>query len=140
MECLGAWGTLIHEKKLRSKISCQTPFKQKENYFRSEANTLARKNIVFEAKRTRPSVRKLFSKLSEHIRQKENYFRSEANTLSRKIIIFKAKRTFLLLKNLKIEAKRRQLILNCKSSKAKGTQLLQKIKLSQRSELVYFKT
>jgi hypothetical protein len=27
MEYLGAWGTLIHDKKLRSKISCQTPFK-----------------------------------------------------------------------------------------------------------------
>jgi hypothetical protein len=27
MEYLGAWGTLIHEKKLRWKISCQTPFK-----------------------------------------------------------------------------------------------------------------
>ncbi len=27
MEYLRAWGTLIHEKKLRSKISCQTPFK-----------------------------------------------------------------------------------------------------------------
>jgi hypothetical protein len=25
---LGAWGTLIHEKNLKSKISCQTPFKQ----------------------------------------------------------------------------------------------------------------
>ena len=25
---MGAWGTLIHEKKLRSKISCQTPFKE----------------------------------------------------------------------------------------------------------------
>jgi hypothetical protein len=25
----GAWGTLIHEKKLRSKISCQTPFNKK---------------------------------------------------------------------------------------------------------------
>jgi hypothetical protein len=23
----GAWGTLIHEKNLKSKISCQTPFK-----------------------------------------------------------------------------------------------------------------
>jgi hypothetical protein len=23
---LGAWGTLIHEKNLKSKISCQTPF------------------------------------------------------------------------------------------------------------------
>jgi hypothetical protein len=26
MENLGAWGTLIHEKNLKSKISCQTPF------------------------------------------------------------------------------------------------------------------
>jgi hypothetical protein len=26
MEYLGAWGTLIHEKKLTSKISCQTPY------------------------------------------------------------------------------------------------------------------
>ncbi len=29
MEYFGAWETLIHEKKLRSKILCQTPF----NYF-----------------------------------------------------------------------------------------------------------
>jgi hypothetical protein len=29
MEYLGAWGTLIHEKNLKSKISCQTPFKKK---------------------------------------------------------------------------------------------------------------
>jgi hypothetical protein len=28
MEYLGAWGTLIHEKNLKSKISCQTPFKK----------------------------------------------------------------------------------------------------------------
>jgi hypothetical protein len=28
MEYLGAWGTLIHEKNLKSKISCQTTFKQ----------------------------------------------------------------------------------------------------------------
>ncbi len=28
MEYLGAWGSLIHEKKLRPKISCQTPFKR----------------------------------------------------------------------------------------------------------------
>jgi hypothetical protein len=28
MEYLGAWGTLIHEKNLKSKISCQTPFKR----------------------------------------------------------------------------------------------------------------
>jgi hypothetical protein len=27
MEYLGAWGTLIHEKNLKSKISCQTPYK-----------------------------------------------------------------------------------------------------------------
>ncbi len=27
MEYLGAWGTLIHEKNLKSKISSQTPFK-----------------------------------------------------------------------------------------------------------------
>jgi hypothetical protein len=27
MEYLGALGTLIHEKNLKSKISCQTPFK-----------------------------------------------------------------------------------------------------------------
>ena len=27
MEYLGAWGTLIHEKNLKSKISCQTPCK-----------------------------------------------------------------------------------------------------------------
>ncbi len=26
MEYLGAWGTLIHEKNLKSKISYQTPF------------------------------------------------------------------------------------------------------------------
>ena len=26
-EYLEAWGTLIHEKNLKSKISCQTPFK-----------------------------------------------------------------------------------------------------------------
>ncbi len=26
MEYLGVWGTLIHEKNLKSKISCQTPF------------------------------------------------------------------------------------------------------------------
>ncbi len=29
MEYLGAWGTLIHEKNLKSKISCQAPFKYK---------------------------------------------------------------------------------------------------------------
>ncbi len=28
MEYLGAWETLIHEKKRKSKISCQAPFNQ----------------------------------------------------------------------------------------------------------------
>jgi hypothetical protein len=31
MKYLGAWGTLIHEKTLKSKISCQSPFKQRLN-------------------------------------------------------------------------------------------------------------
>ncbi len=31
MEYLGAWGTLIHEKNLKSKVSCQTPFKNLNN-------------------------------------------------------------------------------------------------------------
>jgi hypothetical protein len=32
MEYLEAWGTLIHEKNLKSKISCQTPFKGKHTF------------------------------------------------------------------------------------------------------------
>ncbi len=32
MEYLEAWGTLIHEKNLKSKISCQTPFKGCADY------------------------------------------------------------------------------------------------------------
>jgi hypothetical protein len=32
MEYLGAWGTLIHEKNLKSKISCQTPFNKKATH------------------------------------------------------------------------------------------------------------
>ncbi len=32
MEYLGAWETLIHEKKRKSKISCQTPFKLQTLY------------------------------------------------------------------------------------------------------------
>jgi hypothetical protein len=31
MEYLGAWGLLIHEKNLKSKISCQTPFNELKN-------------------------------------------------------------------------------------------------------------
>jgi hypothetical protein len=34
MEYLGAWGTLIHEKNLKSKILCQTPFKILKNQLR----------------------------------------------------------------------------------------------------------
>jgi hypothetical protein len=32
MEYLGSWGTLIHEKNLKSKISCQTPFKSQAGW------------------------------------------------------------------------------------------------------------
>jgi hypothetical protein len=48
MEYLGAWGTLIHEKKLRSKISCQTPFTGKRSdhwnfsFFELKENATAR--------------------------------------------------------------------------------------------------
>jgi hypothetical protein len=35
MEYLEAWGTLIHEKNLKSKISCQTPFKVSDKIARS---------------------------------------------------------------------------------------------------------
>jgi hypothetical protein len=42
-----------------------------------------------------------------------------------------------ILKNLKIEAKRSNLVLNCESSEAKRTYLLAKIKLAKRSEHVY---
>ncbi len=38
MEYLGAWGTLIHEKNLKSKISCQTPFKQRQHQCASISN------------------------------------------------------------------------------------------------------
>ncbi len=80
------------ERKLVSKRS--EHIRQKENYFRSEANTLDRKKIIFEAKRTHQIERKLFSKRSEHIRQKESYFQSKANTSISKKIIFEAKRLF----------------------------------------------
>ncbi len=86
--------------------------RQKENYFRSEANTFDgkktvfkakanmadRKKIIFEAKGNHQIERKSFSKRSELIRQKENYFRSEANTFDGKKIIFEAKRTRSTLK------------------------------------------
>jgi hypothetical protein len=38
MEYLGAWGTLIHEKNLKSKISCQTPFTGTVPYYYSCEN------------------------------------------------------------------------------------------------------
>jgi hypothetical protein len=44
-----------------------------------------------------------------------------------------------ILKNLKIEAKRSNLVLNCESSEAKRTYLLPKIKIAKRSEHVYKK-
>ncbi len=34
MEYLGAWETMIHEKNLKPKISCQTPFKYLDVAFR----------------------------------------------------------------------------------------------------------
>jgi hypothetical protein len=55
----------------------------KENYFRSEANTLATKKIIFEAKRT--------------LDKKKIIFESKG-TLDRKKIIFEAKRTPSILK------------------------------------------
>jgi hypothetical protein len=45
MEYLGAWGTLIHEKKLRSKISCQTPFKFTCVFVRCEVRLAIRKGF-----------------------------------------------------------------------------------------------
>ncbi len=33
MEYFGAWGTLIHEQNLKSKISCQTPFNKGLGWF-----------------------------------------------------------------------------------------------------------
>ncbi len=44
-----------------------------------------------------------------------------------------------ILNNLKIEAKRSNLVLNCESSEAKRRYLLPKIKLAKRSEHVYNK-
>jgi hypothetical protein len=34
MEYLGAWGTLIHEKNLKLKISCQTPLKSSNSLYK----------------------------------------------------------------------------------------------------------
>ena len=63
------------------------------------------------------------SKRSEHDRKFENLFQSEAN--------------MFLLKNLIIEAKRSNLMLNCESSEAKRIcSMVEKI-ISKRSEHVY---
>ena len=58
MEYLGAWGTLIHEKKLRSKISCQTPFKRRLVY----VNLLL---IVFLAPTSPPLLSQLINTRSQ---------------------------------------------------------------------------
>ncbi len=65
----------------------------------------------------------LISKRSEHLRQLENLFRSEAN--------------MFILKNLIIEAKQSNLILNCESSEAKQTCSIVKQLISKLSEHVY---
>jgi hypothetical protein len=48
MEYLGAWGTLFHEKNLKSKISCKTPFKVVKNkfYIFTGASSLHRKPTI----------------------------------------------------------------------------------------------
>ncbi len=55
MEYLGAWGTLIHEKNLKSKISCQTPCKSHEGAWDDgtrlcEYNLFISKSIFFFSK------------------------------------------------------------------------------------------
>jgi hypothetical protein len=55
-EYLGAWGTLIHEKNLKSKISCQTPLK---NTLYTDGGFI--RGIVREVKCTE-SLRLLFLK------------------------------------------------------------------------------
>ena len=46
MEYLEAWGTLIHEKNLKSKISCQTPFKVVEvDAGRLKLETITKNNL-----------------------------------------------------------------------------------------------
>ncbi len=50
MEHLGAWGTLINEKNLKSIISCQTPFKKIEAKQSEATSTYSRyKNDRSEA-------------------------------------------------------------------------------------------
>ncbi len=91
------------------------------------------KKIIFEAKWTRPTVRK-FKYSIERIRTIRNYFWSIANMFNSKKIIFEAKRTRsperqlfsnwsepVSFKHLKIWLKRRKLKLNCESIKIKQT-------------------
>ncbi len=51
MEYLGAWGTLIHEKNLKSKISCQTPFNAQiafRNFFKYASSLFANQQIFHQ--------------------------------------------------------------------------------------------
>jgi hypothetical protein len=67
-------------------------------------------NDVFfdiEAKRTRSIVGKFILKRSEHVYIKKIKSGSEANTFDSLKIYFEAKRPCFILRNLKIEAKRR---------------------------------
>jgi hypothetical protein len=40
MKYLGAWGSVIHEKKRKSKISCQTPFNVPVPVFKCDSCTV----------------------------------------------------------------------------------------------------
>ncbi len=53
--------------------------------------------------------------------------------------IVESEANMFILKNLKIEANRSNVVLNCESGEAKRTYLLPKIKLAKRSEHVYNK-
>ena len=78
------------------------------NASETKANESFDNGVFFdiEAKRTPSTVRKLFSKRSEHIRQNKNYFRSEANMSDNKKIIFRSEANTLDRKKIIFEAKR----------------------------------
>ncbi len=48
---VGAWGTLIHEKNLKSKISCQTLFKSYDKYVHTVDNSVCRSNSSCKRKK-----------------------------------------------------------------------------------------
>jgi hypothetical protein len=52
MEYLGAWGTLIHEKNLKSKISCQTPFKTSQVVLRTVRSLDSRRPYTYYRAKT----------------------------------------------------------------------------------------